>query len=178
MNRVSLCEKLAFLSRSREWPLTPTSDEARALVCDHQMKPDGRVFERDVWLDGRTHVVRPAAASDTSTVPRYVHVPVCTQAPRRCGSWAGAVVRQASRVSGSGCQPCGEGSRRCWGWSGDRAGWRGWLGCRGRVFGKARCHFSCTCTRALAEKHTREGEIVCSQLGPGLTSHGCDACTR
>ena len=62
-----LCEKLAFLSRSREWPLTPTSDEARALVCDHQMKPDGRVFERDVWLDGRTHVVRPAAASGRTT---------------------------------------------------------------------------------------------------------------
>ena len=62
-----LCEKLAFLSRSREWPLTPTSDEARALVCDHQMKPDGRVFERDVWLDGRTHVVRPAAASGRAT---------------------------------------------------------------------------------------------------------------
>ena len=65
--RETLCEKLAFLSRSREWPLTPTSDEARALVCDHQMKPDGRIFERDVWLDGRTHVVRPAAASGRAT---------------------------------------------------------------------------------------------------------------
>ena len=54
-------------SYSREWPLTPTSDEARALVCDRQMKPDGRVFERDVWLDGRTHVVRPAAASGRTT---------------------------------------------------------------------------------------------------------------
>ena len=31
------------------------------------MKPDGRVFERDVWLDGRTHVVRPAAASGRTT---------------------------------------------------------------------------------------------------------------
>ena len=47
--------------------LTPTSDEVRALVCDRQMKPDGRVFERDVWLNGRTHVVRPAAASGRST---------------------------------------------------------------------------------------------------------------
>ena len=65
--KVTLCEKLAFLSRSREWPLTPTSDEARALVCDHQMKPDGRVFERDVWLDGRTQVVRPAAATSVWT---------------------------------------------------------------------------------------------------------------
>ena len=27
------------------------------------MKTDGRVFERDIWLDGRTHVVHPAAAS-------------------------------------------------------------------------------------------------------------------
>ena len=36
-------------------------------MCDHQMKPDGRVFERDVWLDGRTHVVRPAAASGRAT---------------------------------------------------------------------------------------------------------------
>ena len=63
----SLCEKLTSLSHSREWPLTPTSDEARALVCDRQMEPDGRVFERDVWLDGRTHVVRPAAASGRST---------------------------------------------------------------------------------------------------------------
>ena len=30
-------------------------------MCDRQMKPDGRVFERDVWLDGRTRVVRQAA---------------------------------------------------------------------------------------------------------------------
>ena len=59
--------RLHDLAHSREWPLTPTSDEARALVCDHQMKPDGRVFERDVWLDGRTHVVRPAAASGRAT---------------------------------------------------------------------------------------------------------------
>ena len=66
-HRITLCEKLVFLSRSPEWPLTPTSDEARALVCDRQMKPDGRVFERDVWLDGRTHVVRPAAASGRTT---------------------------------------------------------------------------------------------------------------
>ena len=64
---ITLCEKLAFLSHSRKWPLTPTSDEARALVCDHQMKPDGRVFERDVWLDGRTHIVRPVAASGRGT---------------------------------------------------------------------------------------------------------------
>ena len=69
----TLCEKLATQSHSREWPLTPTSDEARALVCDHQMKPDGRVFERGVWLDGRTHVVRPAAASGRATeTPRSV----------------------------------------------------------------------------------------------------------
>ena len=58
---------LYLQSPSQEWLLTPTSDEARALVCDRQMKPDGRVFERDVWLDGRTHVVRPVAASGRST---------------------------------------------------------------------------------------------------------------
>ena len=31
------------------------------------MKLDSRVFERDVWLDGRTRVVRPAAASGCAT---------------------------------------------------------------------------------------------------------------